>query len=166
MPISHTAMVAVNEPSEEIDLETWIFGLSDEDYQACAKGHHGAGTYADHHGRGMVNVESVGGHLIVQHCREVHSEPSSVEMYSAASRVYLFHLVPVSAAVRWKLGMTSTSATASDFTCTVDVTLPPVLQLVARFSFLGHFLRQHVNEEASGFAVDIAGKHHRPTRSG
>jgi len=78
MPISHTAKVATKEPSEEIDLGTWIFGLSDRDYRACAKGHHGAGTYTDENGRGMVNVESVGGHLIVQHYRRsTHTPPRS-----------------------------------------------------------------------------------------
>ena len=165
MPISHTAKAAINEPSDEIDLGAWIFGLSDEDYQACATGHHGAGSFADAHGHGMVNVESVGGHLIVQHYRAVNADPSSVEMYSAASRVYLFHLVPVAAAVRWKLGVERRSATTTDLTCTVDVHLPPVLQLVARLGLLGHFLRQHVNEETPGFAADITRKHHRPTRS-
>jgi hypothetical protein len=165
MPISHTAKVGTNEPSEEIDLGTWIFGLSDQDYQACAKGHHGAGTYTDEHGRGMVNVESVGGHLIVQHYREVHAHASSVEMYSAASRVYLFHLVPVAAAVRWRLGVEPRTPTTSDLTCTVDVTLPPVLQVLARLSFLGRFLRLHVEEEAPNFAGDISRKLRRPAAS-
>ena len=100
MPISHTANVLLNESAGTIDLAAWLFGLSDEDYQACAKGHHGAGTYIDEHGRGMVNVEAVGGHLIVQHYREVYSDPSVVEMYSATSRIYLFHLVPVTGTVR------------------------------------------------------------------
>lgn len=44
MPISHTATVAFSEPTGEIDLAAWLFGLSDVDYQACARGHHGAGT--------------------------------------------------------------------------------------------------------------------------
>jgi hypothetical protein len=161
MPISHTSTVTIDEPIDEIDLAAWIFGLSDEDYQACAKGHHGAGTYQDEQGRGMVNVESVGGHLIVQHYRAVHADPSSVEMFSAASRVYLFHLVPVAAAVRWKLGLTRSSDTASGFTCTVDVSLPAVLQVVARLCFLGHFLRRHVEEEAPAFAADLSRKRDR-----
>ena len=164
-PISHTAKLTLNEPSDEIDLGTWIFELADGDYQACAKGHHGAGVYNDEQGRGMVNVESIGGHLIVQHYREVHADRSSVEMYSAASRVYLFHLVPVAAGVRWRLGVAARTPAASDFICTVDVTLPAVLQVVARLSFLGRFLRQHVEEEAPGFAADISRKLHRHARS-
>ena len=45
MPISHTSHVTLNAPSDEIDLEAWLFGLSDADYQACARGHHGAGVF-------------------------------------------------------------------------------------------------------------------------
>ncbi|GAA4729445.1 hypothetical protein [Phytohabitans rumicis] len=51
----------------------------------------------------MVNAESVGGNLIIQHYRVVRAEKSFVEMYSAASRIFLFHLVPVTGAVRWTL---------------------------------------------------------------
>jgi hypothetical protein len=29
----------------EIDLEGWLFALSDSDYQAAAKGHLGSGTF-------------------------------------------------------------------------------------------------------------------------
>lgn len=148
-------------PATRSTSATGSSGSPTKDYQACAKGHHGAGVYTDEQGRGMVNVESVGGHLIVQHYREIHADRSSVEMYSAASRVYLFHLVPVAAAVQWRLGVTPNGPTASDFTCTVDVTLPAVLQVVARLSFL----RLHVEEEAPGFAADISRKLHRPTSS-
>ena len=46
MPISHIAHTTLNAPSDEIDLEAWLLGLSDADYQACAKGHRGAGVFA------------------------------------------------------------------------------------------------------------------------
>jgi hypothetical protein len=52
--------------------------------------------------------------------------------------VYLFHLVPVAAAVRWNLEVTPQGPTASDFACTVEVRLRPVLEVLARLSFLGH----------------------------
>jgi hypothetical protein len=166
MSISHTAHVTLNEPSDQIDLEAWLFELSDSDYQACAKGHRGAGVSRDEHGRGMINVESIGGNLIVQHYRCVRSDRSSVEMYSPASRVYLFHVVPVAAAVRWTLEAKPETATTSDFACTVQVDLPPVLALLGRLSLLGHFLGRHVDEEARGFAADIAEKHHAFTPAG
>lgn len=161
MPISHTAHVILDEPSDEIDLEAWLFRLSDADYQACAKGHHEAGVFADKQGPGMINVESIGGNLIVQHYRSVRVSRSLVEMYSPASRVYLFHFVPVTATVRWTLEVTPKAATASDFACTVQVDLPVVLGALARLSLLGYFLGNHVDEEAQGFAADIARKRHR-----
>ena len=159
MSISHTAQVTLNEPSDQIDLEAWLFGLSDSDYQSCAKGHQGAGVFDDEQGGGMINVESIGGNLIVQHYRCVGADRSSVEMYSAASRVYLFHLVPVAAGVRWTLDVTAKVGGGSDLACTVQVDVPPVLGVLARLTLLGHFLRRHVSEEALGFAADIARKH-------
>lgn len=71
---------------------------------------------------------------------------------------YLFHLVPVVAAVRWTLDVTPKGATASDFACTVEVHLRPVLGVLPRLSFLGHFLANHVDEEAHGFGADITRK--------
>ena len=75
MPISHTAHVTLDEPSDEIDIEAWLFALSDGDYQACARGHRGAGVFSDEQGRGMINVESIGGNLIVQHYRPCPRRP-------------------------------------------------------------------------------------------
>ena len=158
--ISHTAHVTLGEPGSEIDIEGWLFGLTDGDYQACARGHQGAGVFSDEQGRGMVNVESIGGNLIVQHYRCVRADRACVEMYSPASRVYLFHLVPVAAAVRWTLEVTPGDTTTSDLACTVQVDLPPVLAVLARLTLLGPFLARHVDEEALGFAADIQRKQH------
>ena len=165
MPICHTPRVTLDIPCDEFDLEAWIFGLSDAAYQACAKGHRGAGVSADEQGRGMVNVESIGGHLIVQHYRPVRAESCCVEMYSPASRVYLFHLIPVAAGVRWILEVTPKGATTSDFACTVQVHLQPILGALARLSLLGHFLANHVDEEAKGFAADITRKLRRASHA-
>jgi hypothetical protein len=158
MSISHTARVTLNVSSDDLDLEAWPFGLSDADYQACAKGHRGAGVSTDEQGRGMINVESIGGNLIVQHYRSVRADRGYVEMYSPASRIYLFHLVPVAGAVRWTLEVTPKGDMASDFACTVEVQLGPILGLLARLSFLDYFLARHVDEEARGFAADITHK--------
>ncbi|GIH24969.1 hypothetical protein Aph01nite_32790 [Acrocarpospora phusangensis] len=161
MSIKHTAYSTLDVPHEEIDLESWVLGLSDEDYQACARGHHGAGSYRDERGRGTVNVESVGGSLIVQHYRIVRVEDSSVELYSAASRVYLFHLIPVRAGVRWTLETRPRTSTSTDFACTVEVILPPVLDFLGRMMALSWFIRRHTAEETPNFAADIARKYRR-----
>jgi hypothetical protein len=159
MSISHTAHVTLNEPSDRVDLEAWLFGLSDCDYQARARGHQGAGVLHDEQGRGMVNVESIGGNLIVQHYRCDRADRSSVEMYSPASRVYLYHLVPVAACARWTLDVTPKTSEGAELVCTAQVELPAALGVLARLSLLGHFLGRHLDEEARGFAADIARKH-------
>ena len=157
--VHRAARMTLDVPTTEVDLENWLFGLSDEEYQACARGHHAAGVFNDEHGRGMVNVESIGGNLIVQHYRAVRAERTNVEMYSAASRVYLLHLVPVAASVRWTLTATPKTASSSEFTCTVDVDLHPVLRVLSRLMALGTFLKRHVDEETRGFVADVSRKH-------
>jgi hypothetical protein len=161
MTLQRTARAMLDVPSDELDLERWLFELSDADYQACARGHRAAGAYLDEQGRGTINVESIGGNLIIQHYRAVRTEPSFVEMHSARSRVYLLHLVPVAASVRWTLTITPVTASTSELTCTVEVTLRPVLSMLGRLMASGTFLKRHVQEETGGFARDIYRKARR-----
>jgi hypothetical protein len=51
--------------------------------------------------RGMVNVDSMDGTLMVQHYQAVHAERTRIEMLSKGGRAYLFHLIPVTVLVRW-----------------------------------------------------------------
>jgi hypothetical protein len=159
MTLQRTSRATLDVPSNEVDLAGWIFGLSDDEYQACARGHRAAGSFNDEQGRGTINVESIGGNLIIQHYRAVRTEPARVEMYSAASRVYLLHLIPVRASVRWVLAVTPLSASSSALTCSVEVTLAPVLAILGRLMASGVFLKRHVNEETPAFAADISRKH-------
>ena len=161
MNLQRVARATLGVPAAEVDLESWLFGLSDEEYQACARGHHGAGVSNDEQGRGMVNVESIGGNLIVQHYRPVRAERSCTEMYSTASKVFLLHLIPVVASVRWTLTLTPKTASSSELTCTVHVDLHRALRVLAGLMAAGMFLGRHVNEETEGFAVDITRKHHK-----
>lgn len=158
MSIERKSEAVIEARTDDIDLEEWIFGLSDTDYQACARGHRAAGVFADQRGRGSINVESIGGNLIIQHYRAVRTTSALVEMYSSASRVYLMHLVPVPASVRWRLAVTPVTSTRSKLHCTVEVQLNPVLSAMGRMMALGFFLRRHVEEETKGFASDITRK--------
>ena len=160
MTLRRTAQATLDVPSTDIDLESWLFGLSDQEYQVCARGHRAAGVFTDENGRGSVNVESIGGNLLIQHYRLVRGERSHVEMFSAASRVYLLHVAPVVGTVRWTLVVTPKTESSSLFTCTVEVGLHPVLRILGTLMAVGTFLKRHVEEETGGFAADIARKHH------
>ena len=65
MKFSHEVSMAV--PASSVDLPNWLFSLSEADYQACAKGHRAIGMLGGNERSGMVNVESIGGSLLVQH---------------------------------------------------------------------------------------------------
>jgi len=159
MTLRRTAHATLDVPIEDIDLDSWLFGLSDEEYQACARGHRAAGMFTDEHGRGTVNVESIGGNLLVQHYRCVRSGLLEIEMYSAASNLYLLHLVPVHGSVRWVLTVTQATECSSLLSCTVEVALHPVLTTLGRLMAVGTFLGRHVDEETPNFAADITRKH-------
>lgn len=142
----------------EIDLEQWLFTLSDGDYQRASRQHRAAGTYVEGGRRGMVNVEVMGHALVVQHYLEVAASRGHVQMHSARSRAYLMHVWPVPVSVRWTMAITPTTDGRSTFSCTVDVGMSRVLRILARMTGVTSAIRRHTREETAGFAADIANK--------
>lgn len=71
---SFTAVV--NAPIAKIDLPSWAFALPDKEYQGCSPAHVAAGfTTAPDGTRMSINVEIIGGSLMVQHYVETLGEP-------------------------------------------------------------------------------------------
>jgi len=116
------------------------------------------GTFVENGARGMINVESIGGVLIVQHYREVQIGKSFVELVSERSRAYVMHVAPVPIWVRWTMSITPGTADESIFSCTVETIMPAFLQVLSRATGLPWFLRRHTVEETGGFAADITRK--------
>ncbi len=86
--------IVIKQPAERIDLARWVSTLSDGDYQACSPGHRAAGIFSEGGTFGSVNVENVGGHLLVQHYLAVFASPERVVMHSRNTRAYVMHLFP------------------------------------------------------------------------
>ena len=84
MNLQRVARATLEVPASDIDLESWLFGLSDAEYQACARGHHGAGVFNDERGRGMVNV---GPRLIFEPDPTEAARPSSIQTSSDSQGV-------------------------------------------------------------------------------
>ena len=83
----------INASKEVFNLHNWVFTLSDKDYQTTARGHIGAGSSIHTDGtQTSVNVESVGGNLLVQHYIAEVKEPDYVKMVSF-SDLWLMKLV-------------------------------------------------------------------------
>ena len=63
---SFTAVI--NAPIDKIDIPAWCFGLSEQEYQGCSPAHITAGYTTAADGKRMsINVEIIGGSLIVEH---------------------------------------------------------------------------------------------------
>lgn len=156
--VSASCATSIAQPAERIDLVEWLANLSDRDYQACSRGHRGAGTFRENGAFGSINVENVGGHLLVQHYLAAKSTPHHVVMHSRNTRIYLMHVVPTTIAVVWTLEVEPKDSSSALFRCTVDARLPVALAVVGRLGLLPMFLRRHVQEEAPLFARDIGRK--------
>ena len=63
---SFTAII--NAPIEKVDIPEWCFGLSEQEYQGCSPAHIAAGFTTTPDGKRMsINVEIIGGSMIVEH---------------------------------------------------------------------------------------------------
>lgn len=144
--------------ADEIDLAVWLSTLSDREYQACARGHLAAGGFRDGDTFGSVNIESVGGHLLIQHYYATQAAPKHVVMHSRASRAYILHLVPVTIEVIWTQWVEARGDRGATFHCRVDTHMPTFLAAIARLALLPLFLRWHIEEETPLFAQDIVRK--------
>jgi len=156
MKFSHEAVISA--PVDNVDLEEWLFTLSHSEYQAAARGHRAAGTFTENGVRSTVNVESMGGTLMVQHYHAVSAEPTRVEMLSERSRAYVMHLIPVHFLVRWTMTATPRTTDTTTFDCTVEIDMPTLVRFAAKLTGAPYFVRKHVHEEAPNFAADIERK--------
>ena len=73
----------VNAPIEKVDIPSWCFALPESEYQACSPAHCSAGATISPDGRRMsINVEIIGGSLMVQHYVEEIAEPHHLKLAS------------------------------------------------------------------------------------
>lgn len=156
MKTSHETTIAY--PAGRIDLMAWLASLSDRDYQACSRAHRAAGIYRQDGKLGMVNVESVGGNLLVQHYLAAESSPNRVVMRSKDTRVYVSHLMPATIEVIWTVEVKPLTAASSSLRCSVETQMPAALAAMSTLTLLPYFLARHTREETGGFAADISRK--------
>lgn len=73
----------IHAPIEKIDIPTWCFTLPEAEYQACSPAHCSAGATTAPDGRRMsINVEILGGSLMVQHYIEEVGQPDHLRLVS------------------------------------------------------------------------------------
>lgn len=73
----------INAPIDRIDIPQWCFNLPEREYQSCSPAHVSAGiTTAPNGERMSVNVEVIGGSLMVQHYLEAVSRKDHLVLES------------------------------------------------------------------------------------
>ncbi|MBZ5707572.1 MAG: hypothetical protein LAN63_19695 [Acidobacteriia bacterium] len=73
----------INAPIEKVDIPSWCFTLPESEYQSCSPAHCSAGATTAPDGRLMsINVEILGGSLMVQHYIEETGQPDHLRLVS------------------------------------------------------------------------------------
>jgi hypothetical protein len=121
----------IHAPIEQVDIPAWCFTLADADYQQCSPAHCAAGATTSPDGRRMsINVEVLGGSVIVQHYVEEVAQPdhlrlvSTSDLFTPAGRTTI--------GVVWDLRVTRMDDRTCEFTNTVHSSATPELE-----AFLG-----------------------------
>lgn len=80
-----TSTAIINAPIEFVDIADWVFTLPDNEYQRCSPAHIAAGFTTNDEGKRMsLNVETIGGNLMVQHYVEDIGEKHHVRLLSTS----------------------------------------------------------------------------------
>jgi len=130
-----TQDVVINVPLESVDLGTWLTRLTDAEYQACAVPDHRAAGWSRNAAGDLVsiNVEEVGGALLIQHYVAEILEPHHCRMVSL-SEVQTPDGWQYQQVI-WDLSVTELDSDHSTFTN--KVTSRPTRAFVARLEELG-----------------------------
>jgi hypothetical protein len=78
---SYTAII--DAPFEKIDIPAWLYALPTAEYKRCSPDHIACGaTFADDGTRMSINVERIGGALLIQNYVERHADPHDLKLVS------------------------------------------------------------------------------------
>ena len=157
MKFTHSVPLPVS--TSVVDLAEWIFGMTDEEYRACAKGHHAMGVIGGAKRLGLINVEEIAGTLIVQHYRAVTAMPDHIHFVSDASEGFLIHLVPFNMHVWWDMSVVPAGEGTSVLHCSIGFEVPGWVTAASAVVGNNHFVRKHLVEETCNFAKDMTAKY-------
>lgn len=146
----------INLPAEKIDLYQWLVNITEHDYKSFSTGHIAIGLTKIDNVESMINVESIGGNLLVQHYRIQNKQKHLLVLQSQQTDAYLFHLVRVNVGVEWKMIIKQKDDKSCCFICEIGIKYPNKLLKIASMLVAGnYFLRNHIKEEGPLFVKNI-----------
>jgi pimeloyl-ACP methyl ester carboxylesterase len=158
--LSDIARTSLAVPADQVDLASWLFGLTDDDYARTARTHLGAGTSRGGDGRRrFFDAEGFPGVLVVNHHEEEEARRDYVRIRSRRSeaRVLGALRVPMEVCLEARLHDAPGEGPA-ELESRLHLRLPRGLERVARVIGVGALQRHHNAEQVRGFAADIEAK--------
>ena len=150
---------------DSINISEWLFGLSSEDYAACAEGHQSAGQGRLPSGKRVsMNVEQVAGFFMVQHYIETISEKDRVLTVSPNTVLWLDDEKYVLLQITWDLSLEKIDEHSCRLTCKVisetenEQFIQATHELTKDIDPAETPFQLHINEETPLFAKDIEAK--------
>jgi hypothetical protein len=143
---------------KHINLHDWLLNaFSTLDYRASAKGHWAMGSSVNHKNQPMlINVESVGGHLMVQNYVITVSTKEHLQFVSEASDLWLFHLIHMYVRVTTDIKVIATNQENSLLVCHILSQIPnPIFGFLSRLDLSQYFSKKHCKEETDSFAANL-----------
>jgi hypothetical protein len=124
--VRSSVSATIHAPLEDVDIPSWCFTLPESEYQACSPAHCSAGATTAPDGRRMsINVEIIGGSLMVQHYVEEIGRPDHLRLVSESDVFTPTGRTKI--AVVWELQVTRTDDNTCQFTNTVHSSATPEL---------------------------------------
>jgi hypothetical protein len=129
--VNSSFSAVINAPIDKIDIPTWCFTLSEQEYQGCSPAHIAAGSTTAPDGRRMsINVEIIGGSLSIQHYVETLGKPDHLVLESVSDILTPTGRTTIN--VLWELSVKPLDGSKCEFTNHVRATATP-----AFMEFLG-----------------------------
>lgn len=151
-------------PKEAIDLYQWVTEMNDADYASYARGHKAMGSYFKDGHLNMVNVETIGNEMIVQHYVLRDHRPDRVSFYSEKTKAYILRWFSAVVGVPWEMELRAKGPDRCELVCTIGADFPNRMVAIGAYinGLGGLFLRRHLNEEGKAFARDMERKFAKP----
>jgi len=125
--VESSVSATINAPIDLVDLPAWCFTLPESEYQSCSPAHCSAGATTASDGRRMsINVEILGGSMIVQHYVEDIAQPDHLRLVSTSDLFTPTGRTKID--VVWDLSVKKIDERTCEFTNTVHSSATPELE--------------------------------------
>ncbi len=159
-----TTQAKIYASMDDINISEWLFGLTAEDYAACAEGHQSAAQGVLPSGKRVsMNVEYVAGFFMVQHYVETISEKDRVLTISPNTLLWLDDEKYIQLEITWELQLEKIDEASCMLYCKVtsasdEQFIKASHQLTKGMDPSQTPFQLHIEEETPLFANDIERK--------